>query len=113
MDLSFRALGDAHRREIVALLAERALTVNQLHKHFRFSQPALSKHLRILRDAKLVTVESDGRFRRYRLAGAALGEMATWLLRYHRFWTQRLDALGNVLDEEAARTKAERGGRQR
>lgn len=108
MNLAFRALADPHRRDMLALLAARPHTVTELLEHFRFSQPALSKHLRVLREAGLVSVQEDGRFRRYRIEGAALGEMARWLLHYRRFWNQRLDALAAVLDTQAGHRKGPR-----
>lgn len=108
MDLAFHALGDPSRRAIVALLAGRAHTVNELLEHFHFSQPALSKHLRVLRESGLVVVHSEGRFRRYSLSGRVLGEMTAWLLTYRRFWHKRLDALGDVLAEEARHARVRR-----
>ncbi|NUQ53910.1 MAG: winged helix-turn-helix transcriptional regulator [Phycisphaerales bacterium] len=108
MDLAFRALADPSRREIIGLLAERSRTVSELLEHFEFTQPALSKHLRLLREAGLVAVEDDGRFRRYRIVGEALGDITTWLLHYRRFWTGRLDALGGVLDREAKKGRRAR-----
>lgn len=108
MDLAFRALADATRREIIDLLAERAQSVSELLAHFEFSQPALSKHLRVLREARLVAVQRAGRERRYRLAAAGLGDVAAWLTRHRRFWGRRLDALAAVLDEDAVRERGRR-----
>lgn len=102
MDLAFRALADEHRRTIVDLLAERPRSVSELLEHFDFSQPALSRHLRVLREAGLVAADKEGRVRRYRLADAALGDVAAWLVRHRAFWGARLDALGGVLDDLAA-----------
>lgn len=104
MDLAFKALADGHRRAIVDLLAQGAKTVGELLEHFDFTQPALSRHLRILREAGLVSADTDGRCRRYRLERAALGEVATWLVRYRRFWGARLDRLADLLDEERDKT---------
>ena len=108
MDSAFHALADSNRRAIIELLGERARTVSELLEHFDFTQPALSKHLRLLREAGLVTYEDDGRYRRYSLSGEALGEVSAWLLRYRRFWNARLDALGQVLDAEAKKRKRAR-----
>ncbi|GIK11201.1 MAG: transcriptional regulator [Chloroflexota bacterium] len=99
---------DRSRREIIGLLAERSRTVTELLEHFEFTQPALSKHLRLLREARLVAVEDDGRFRRYRFVGEALDDMTKWLLHYRRFWTVRLDTLGSVLDREAKKGRRAR-----
>ncbi len=103
MDLVFRALADPTRREIIDLLALRPRTVTEILRHFAFTQPALSKHLRILREAGVVDVDRDGRLRRYRLSDAALGDVAAWLTRHRRFWGERLEALAGVLDDVAAK----------
>lgn len=108
MDLAFHALADPNRRAIIELLALRPFTVNELLAHFDFSQPALSKHLRVLRDSGLVAVQNEGRFRHYSLSGALIGEMAQWLLHSHRQWDERLDKLGDVLDDEARRSRSAR-----
>lgn len=108
MDLAFHALADPHRRAIVELLALRPSTVGELLQQLELSQPALSKQLRVLRDAGLVAAEFEGRFRRYRLVGQALGEVGRWLLHYRRFWEQRLDSLGDLLDEQAGHGRRRR-----
>ena len=63
------------------------------------SQPAVSQHLRVLREAGLVSERRDGRFRLYRLQPKPLAEVLAWVRSYERFWTGRLTALGRVLDE--------------
>jgi DNA-binding transcriptional ArsR family regulator len=103
MDDAFKALADPTRRAVIDLLAERPRTVGELLEHFACSQPALSKHLRIMREAGLVAAVRDGRWRRYQLADTALGDVATWLARHRRFWGARLGALGKLLDDEARR----------
>lgn len=108
MDLAFHALADPNRRAIVELLALRPFTVNELLEHFDFSQPALSKHLRVLRDGGLVAAQNEGRFRHYSLSGALLGELAEWLLQSQRQWDERLDRLGEVLDDAARRGRKPR-----
>ncbi|MCK5943794.1 MAG: helix-turn-helix transcriptional regulator, partial [Planctomycetes bacterium] len=65
----------------------------------RFSQPALSKHLKVLREARLVKVRKVGRERRYRLDAKALREVHDWVGHYRSFWNARLDRLGGVLDD--------------
>jgi len=66
------------------------------------SQPAISQHLRILREAGLVQVRRLGRERRYRLRGARLRAVYDWAAHYERFWNEKLQALGAYLDQEAA-----------
>ena len=98
MDVVFRAIADPSRRMVLDLLADGRRTVSELLEHFQFSQPALSKHLRVLREAGLVQSEASGRQCWYTLRGEKLRSVADWLRHYERFWHQRLDALGTVLD---------------
>ncbi|MEM9384927.1 MAG: metalloregulator ArsR/SmtB family transcription factor [Pseudomonadota bacterium] len=102
MDTVFRAVSDPNRRAILDLLSEGERTVNDLLAHFCFTQPALSKHLKVLRDAGLVAARSAGRQRHYSLQAEGLRSVADWVAHYERFWNERLDALGAVLDEEAS-----------
>ena len=104
MDLALRAVSDPARRTILDLLAEGERSVSELLVHFSFSQPALSRHLRVLREAGLVGVRAAGRERRYRLRGEGLRSIADWIGHYERFWTDRLDDLGAVLDDEASKS---------
>ncbi len=96
----FRAVADPSRREILDLLADGERSVSELLSHFRFSQPALSKHLRVLREAGLVVARAVGRHRRYALRGEGLRSVAEWVRHYERFWNDRFDALGDVLEGE-------------
>jgi DNA-binding transcriptional ArsR family regulator len=102
MEAAFRAISDPSRRAILDLLALGERSVNELLEHFSFSQPALSRHLRVLREAGLVTTKSDGRLRRYSLRAEGLRSVADWLLFYEKFWNRKLDALGEALDRRAA-----------
>ena len=99
MESIFRAIADPVRRALLDLLAEGEQAAGELLLHFDFSQPALSRHLRILREAGLVQVQPVGRERRYRLRGEALRSVADWVRHYERFWTEALDRLGSVLDD--------------
>ena len=98
MDLVFRAVSDPTRRAILDLLAEGERAVNELLSHFSFSQPALSKHLKVLREAGLVVKRAVGRQRLYSLEAQGLRSVAEWVAHYERFWSAKLDALGDVLD---------------
>ncbi|MEM9381049.1 MAG: metalloregulator ArsR/SmtB family transcription factor [Planctomycetota bacterium] len=109
MDAVLRAVADPSRRAILDLLAEGEQAVNDLLPHFTFSQPALSKHLRVLREAGLVAVRAAGRRRLYALRAEGLRSVAEWTLHYQRFWERSLDALGAVLDESAS---GDGGGRR-
>jgi DNA-binding transcriptional ArsR family regulator len=88
-------LADDTRRQIVRLLADDGeLAAGDIAGRFAISQPAVSRHLRVLREAGLVTVEVRAQQRIYRLDPAPLRELDDWLAGYRRFWDQRLDALG-------------------
>ncbi|HVM68206.1 MAG TPA: metalloregulator ArsR/SmtB family transcription factor [Gaiellaceae bacterium] len=94
---ALQALADPTRRRIVELLAERERGVTELHAHFPISQPAVSRHLRVLREHGLVRVRPDARRRIYSLDPTPLAELDEWLGRYRSFWAQRLDALETEL----------------
>jgi DNA-binding transcriptional ArsR family regulator len=96
----FEALADPTRRRIVELLAEDERSVGELASHFPFSRPAISKHLRVLREAGVVGARGQSQKRIYRLEPHALGEAEGWLARHRQFWEQRLDALEARLKEE-------------
>ena len=109
VDELLAVLADPSRRQIVELLAEQERSAGELVAAFRVSQPAVSRHLRVLREAGLVRVRGEGQRRIYRLEPAPLAELDLWLSRYRHFWTERLDALGARL-EERRRERAEKGG---
>ena len=98
------ALADPIRREVVDLLAGGELAAGELADRFPVSRPAISRHLRVLREAGLVQVRTEGRHRFYALDPGPLRELDTWLERYRDLWAQRLDAL----DTEIARGRRAR-----
>jgi len=91
------ALADPTRRRIVELLAEREHDVAALNAHFPISQPAVSRHLRVLREHGLVRSRAEAQRRVYSLDPTPLAELDDWLRRYRSFWGQRLDALETEL----------------
>jgi DNA-binding transcriptional ArsR family regulator len=95
----FVALADPTRRQIIDLLSEGDKAVHELTATFAVTRPAISQHLRVLREAKLVHEHRVGRERHYQLRVAALREVSDWIARYDRFWDERLRALGRKLDE--------------
>jgi len=101
-------LADPSRRQILELLAERERSAGELVAAFNVSQPAVSRQLRVLREAGLVKVRGEGQRRIYRLEPAPLAELDAWLSRYRHFWHVRLDALEARL-EEKRRESAEKG----
>jgi DNA-binding transcriptional ArsR family regulator len=94
---AFAALADPTRRRIVELLAERDRDAGELAAAFPVSRPAVSRHLRLLRESGLVTVRSQAQRRVFSLDPRPLDELASWLDRYRSFWSQRLDALETEL----------------
>lgn len=97
---TFAALADPTRRRIVEAIALRPRTVTQIVEQFEVSQPAISQHLRVLREASLVRVVPAGKSRVYHLNPAPLKAMDDWLGPYRRFWADKLDALEAHMDEE-------------
>jgi DNA-binding transcriptional ArsR family regulator len=96
----FEALADPTRRRIVELLSEEERSAGELATHFMVSRPAVSKHLRVLREAGVVNVRMDAQRRIYRLDPKALGEAEGWLARHRRFWEERLDVLEAHVEKE-------------
>ncbi len=96
---AYAALADDTRRQIVELLAAGEQPAGALCARFSVSRPAVSRHLRVLRESGLVTVRARGTQRLYALQPDALTDVETWLRQVRRFWTHHLDAL----DTEVAR----------
>jgi DNA-binding transcriptional ArsR family regulator len=98
LDATFAALADPTRRAILARLAEDDATVTELAAPFAISQPAVSKHLKVLERAGLVSRGRDAQRRPVHLEAQALADAAGWLEGYRRFWEQRYGQLDAVLD---------------
>jgi DNA-binding transcriptional ArsR family regulator len=115
LDATFAALADPTRRAILARLASGEASVMELAEPFAMSQPAISKHLKVLERAGLISRGRDAQRRPRRLEAKPLAEATAWLESYRQFWegsSQRLDAL---LDELKARERGgsnKRGGRK-
>ncbi|MBO3746827.1 winged helix-turn-helix transcriptional regulator [Streptosporangiaceae bacterium NEAU-GS5] len=105
---AFDVLGDPVRRRILELLAEGEQTSGAItaavQREFRISQPAVSQHLRVLRETGFASVRAEGTRRVYAVESAPLQEVDVWLEPFRRFWSRRLDALAT----EIARGKRER-----
>lgn len=97
---TFDVLAEPTRRRILELLLDRERPVGELVKRLKLSQPGVSKHLRVLREAGLVSVRSDAQRRIYGVRPEPLQEVAEWLEPYRKLWGERLDALERHLDEE-------------
>jgi DNA-binding transcriptional ArsR family regulator len=114
LDRVFAALADPTRRAILALLADGEATVNELVAPFDFSQPTISKHLKVLESAGLVSRGRSAQFRPVRLSAAPLEEAAGWLGDYERFWAESLDRLDDyvkVMKRKEKRHASKRRGK--
>ena len=100
MATTFDVLAEPSRRDILDLLRDGERSVGDLVQRLSLSQPGVSKHLRVLREAGLVEVRPDGQRRMYELRAEPLAEIDAWLGPYRRFWSGRLDALERHLDDE-------------
>jgi DNA-binding transcriptional ArsR family regulator len=96
---AFNAVAEPRRREILDLLAGGERPVNDLVELLGMAQPQVSKHLRVLREVGAVDVRDQGRRRLYRLNGRALKPIHDWVKSYERTWTERFEALDDVLDD--------------
>jgi DNA-binding transcriptional ArsR family regulator len=97
----FEILAEPSRRRVLDLLREQDRTVSELVDALEMSQPAVSKHLRVLRDAGLVDVEVDAQRRIYSLRPEPLAELDAWLMPYRKFWRGKLAALQRHLTSES------------
>jgi DNA-binding transcriptional ArsR family regulator len=98
--VTFAVLAEPTRRDILDLLRDGERPVGELVDRLRLSQPAVSKHLRVLRDAGLVEVRPDAQRRLYRIRAEPLAAMDEWLAPYRRLWTRSLDKLEKHLEME-------------
>ena len=97
---TFTALADPTRRRIVEQLALGETSFGDLADQFEMSRPAVSQHLKALREAGIVTARADAQRRIYRLSDNGLDEVDAWLEKVRKFWTQRLDRLEQLLADE-------------
>ncbi len=109
---AYAALAEPHRRQILDLLRDGERTVTELVARLGLSQPGVSKHLRVLREARLVDVRASGRERRYRLRAEPLAEVDAWLAPYRSYWSARLDDLERHLAERRGEGHHPTTGRQ-
>lgn len=101
VDDVFAALSNPTRRELLGLLLSGGpQPMQQLAAHFAMRRPSVSEHLKVLRDAGLVSERKSGRQRYYQLEAAPLIQAQEWLHPYERFWRDRMSALRDVLDRE-------------
>ena len=100
LDKIFSALSDSTRREMLARLTQRDMSVQDLSAPFNMSKPAISKHLKVLESAGLMQRQIRGRMHICRLASAPLSEVADWLAFYEQFWQNKMDSLDQFLADK-------------
>ena len=98
MESAFDIIAEPNRRAILSLLVSSQQSVGEIERRLRMSQPAVSKHLRVLRDAGFVESTVDAQRRLYRLKPESLQEVDAWLAQFRRFWSAHVDALERHLD---------------
>ena len=103
----FEIIAEPNRRAILSLLVSSQQSVGEIERQLRMTQPAVSKHLRVLREAGFVESTVDAQRRLYRLKPEPLQELEAWLAPFRRFWSAQVDALERHLDrmDESTRTK--------
>lgn len=112
MESAFTVLAEPNRRAILALLAQGERSVGDLEAALQLSQPSVSKHLRVLRDAGLVEATIDAQRRVYRLCPEPLQEVDAWMAPFRRHWSAQVDALERHLDRLATPAQKPRPGRK-
>jgi DNA-binding transcriptional ArsR family regulator len=113
LDSAFAALSDATRRGILARLAQQGETsVSDLAAPYKMSLPAVSKHLRVLEHAGLVSRHKDGRVHRCRLRAEPMKNAAVWIENYRQFWEAQLDSLARYLEDSAKEEVRRKQGKQ-
>ena len=98
MESIFEIIAEPNRRAILSLLISSEQSVGEIERQLRMTQPAVSKHLRVLRDAGFVESTVDAQRRLYRLKPGPFQELDTWLAQFRRFWSVHVDALERYLD---------------
>jgi DNA-binding transcriptional ArsR family regulator len=101
----FQAIADPTRRAIINLIAHRSLNVNAVSDHFSISRPAISKHMKILRECGLVVIRPEGRERYCDVQLHKLKEVVNWAETYKAFWSKKMESLGDFLEKEKRQRK--------
>ena len=107
MESAFEIIAEPNRRAILGLLVSSQQSVGEIERQLRMTQPTVSKHLRVLREAGFVEATVDAQRRLYRLNPESLQELDAWLAPFRRFWSAHVDALERHLDrmDQSAPTK--------
>jgi len=94
----FQAIADPVRRDIIELLSKEDMTVNEVAENFEISRPAISKHLKILKECEVINIKKEGRERRCTIVPKQLMTVADWLESYGKLWDNKLDIFENYLE---------------
>jgi len=113
LDRVFSALSDPTRRAIVVRLARGSATVGELAEPFRMTLPAVTKHLKVLERAGLLSREIEGRVHRCSLSGEPMAEASAWIERHRAYWTAQLDSLSDYFQGRAPKRATRRDGGSR
>jgi DNA-binding transcriptional ArsR family regulator len=114
MESAFEIIAEPNRRAILSLLVSSEQSVGEIERQLRMSQPTVSKHLRVLREAGFVEATVHAQRRLYRLRPEPLQEVDAWLAPFRQFWSERVDALERHLDrlEQSTATKTKTRGKK-
>jgi DNA-binding transcriptional ArsR family regulator len=113
MESAFEIIAEPNRRAILSLLASSQQSVGEIERQLRLSQPTVSKHLRVLRDAGFVKSTVDAQRRLYQLRVEPLQEVDAWLAPFRRFWSAHVDALERHLDRMNKSKKPKKDSRRK
>jgi DNA-binding transcriptional ArsR family regulator len=109
----FQAIADPTRRDIINLIAHRSLNLNAVADNFSVSRPAISKHIKILTECGLIIIREEGRDRFCEANLKSLAEVSGWVEQYKEFWTSKLDALEQYLDNKNKKHKKHERNRRK
>ena len=113
MESAFEIVAEPNRRAILTLLGSSRQSVGEIERRLRMSQPSVSKHLRVLREAGFVESTVDAQRRLYQLKPERFQELNTWLEQFRRFWSPHVDALERYLDRMDSTPKKEKPAKKR
>ena len=113
MESAFEIVAEPNRRAILSLLASSERSVGEIERQLRMTQPSVSKHLRVLREAGFVESAVDAQRRLYRLKPERLEELDAWLSQFRRFWSAQVDALERHLDRMDQRAQSKKETRRK
>jgi DNA-binding transcriptional ArsR family regulator len=113
MESVFEIIAEPNRRAILGLLAGSQQSVGEIERQLRMTQPTVSKHLRVLREAGFVEATVDAQRRLYRLKPEPFQELDDWLIPFRRFWSEHVDALERHLDRMDQAIPTKKKGRRR